>query len=385
MGVFSALFGRFRPKMKLYFGLGGSSPGWNRDVYEQETVRAIIDCIASHAAKAEALHVVMDHNGRVKKIKRDSPYAKLLNQRPNNLMSGYDLKYKLVAQLEDKTTALAYIKWEGTTPVAILPISYQQFTFGEIAGGGYAVLFTDDTDGREYTLNVEDVVILRKFYNRRTLAGDGNQPIYNTLAMVKASDEGLTEALTVANKVRGLLRQKKAMLAKDDVQRSTDDFVERFARAAKEGGIVGVDSMEDFTPLNVTPWSANAAQMREIRANLFYFWRMNESILTQMSQAFTNACFTKREQELGNRILFNASALIYASTAEKVQLVNATKEIGLMTINEQRELFGWPPVEDGDERILSLNYIKNSDMSQYQTGQVPTEGGEEDEQSEQTD
>ena len=213
MGVFSALFGRFRPKMKLYFGLGGSSPGWNRDVYEQETVRAIIDCIASHAAKAEALHVVMDHNGRVKKIKRDSPYAKLLNQRPNSLMSGYDLKYKLVAQLEDKTTALAYIKWEGTTPVAIIPISYQQFTFGEIAGGGYAVMFTDDTDGREYTLNVEDVVILRKFYNRRTLAGDGNQPIYNTLAMVRASDEGLTEALTVANKVRGLLRQKKAMLA----------------------------------------------------------------------------------------------------------------------------------------------------------------------------
>lgn len=399
MGVFSALFGRFRPKMKLYFGLGGSSPGWNRDVYEQETVRAIIDCIASHAAKAEALHVVMDRNGRVKQVKRNSPYAKLLNQRPNSLMSGYDLKYKLVAQLEDKTTALAYIKWEGTTPVAILPISYQQFTFGEIAGGGYAVLFTDDTDGREYTLNVEDVVILRKFYNRRTLAGDGNQPIYNTLAMVRASDEGLTEALTVANKVRGLLRQKKAMLAKDDVQRSTDDFVERFARAAKEGGIVGVDSMEDFTPLNVTPWSANAAQMREIRANLFYFWRMNESILTsnynsqqfqafyesvlepiltQMSQAFTNACFTKREQELGNRILFSSSALIYASTAEKVQLVNATREIGLMTTNEQRELFGLPPVEDGDERVLSLNYIKNSDMSQYQTGQVPTEGGEED-------
>ena len=109
-----------------------------------------------------------------------------------------------------------------------------------------------------------------------------------------------------------------------------------------------------------------------------------EPILTQMSQAFTNACFTKREQELGNRILFSSSALIYASTAEKVQLVNATREIGLMTTNEQRELFGLPPVEDGDERVLSLNYIKNSDMSQYQTGQVPTEGGEEDEQSEQT-
>lgn len=34
-----------------------------------------------------------------------------------------------------------------------------------------------------------------------------------------------------------------------------------------------------------------------------------------------------------------------ASTTEKVQLVNATREIGLMTTNEQRELFGLPPVE----------------------------------------
>ena len=55
MGVFSALFGRFRPKMKLYFGLGGSSPGWNRDVYEQETVRAIIDCIAMRPRRRRSM------------------------------------------------------------------------------------------------------------------------------------------------------------------------------------------------------------------------------------------------------------------------------------------------------------------------------------------
>ena len=400
MGVFSDFIGRFRPKMRVYFGAAGRSSPWNREVYAQETVRAIIDCIASHAAKAEALHVVLDKYGRVKEIKRNSPYAKLLNLRPNSLMTGFDLKYKMVAQLEDKTTALAYIKWDGMTPTAIVPIGYQNFDFYGIEGGGYAVKFLDDMDGREYIMNTEDVVILRKFYNQRPLAGDGNSPIYNTLSMIKASDEGLTEALTVANKVRGLVRQKKSMLSPDDVGKSTQDFVARFQQAAKEGGIVGVDAMEDFTPLNVTPWSANAAQMKEIRANLFYYWRVNEAILTsnynsaqfqafyeavlepiltQMSQAFTNACFTPREQDVGNRILFNTSALISASTSEKVQLVNTTREIGLLTTNEQRELFGYPPVEGGDERVLSLNYIKNSDMSQYQTGQEQTqEGGEGD-------
>ena len=107
--------------------------------------------------------------------------------------------------------------------------------------------------------------------------------------------------------------------------------------------------------MNVTPWSANAAQMREIRANLFYYWRINESILKsdfnsdqwqafyesviepiliQMGQAFTNACFTQREKDTGNRIIFASTALINASVSDKVQLIANTKEIGFMTINE---------------------------------------------------
>lgn len=391
MGILSDLAGLFRPKV-LYLGQTARSRPWNKEVYEQETVRAIIDCIASHAAKAEAMHVVVDKQDRIKEIKRASPYAKLLNQQPNSLMTGFDLKYKLVAQLQDKTTALAFIKWDGTIPKAIIPIQYRYFEFYGIQGGGYAVQFTDETDGKEYCLNVEDVVILRKFYNHHPLAGDGNEPIYNTLSMVKASDEGLTEALTVANKVRGLLKQKKSMLAPEDVEKNTKDFVARFQTAAKEGGVVGVDVAEDFTPLNVTPWSANAAQMKEIRANLFYYWRISEAILKSdytaaqwqafyesvlepiliaLGQAFTNACFTQRERDMGNRIIFSASTLMNASMAEKVQLVQATREIGLLTTNEQRALFGYPPVVGGDERVLSLNYIKESDMSKYQTGQEP--------------
>lgn len=396
MGFFADLAGLFRPmKTKMYLGPGARSRPWTKEVWEQETVRGIIDCIATHAAKAKAMHVVVDKQDRIREIKRNSSYVKLLNQRPNAIMSGYDLKYKLVAQLQEKTTALAFIKWDGLTPTAIVPIQYRYFEFYGMEGGGYAVQFTDETDGQEYTLNVEDVVILRKFFNHHPLAGDGNEPIYNTLSMIKASDEGLTEALTVANKVRGLLKQKKSMLAPTDVEKSTADFVTRFQKAAKEGGVVGVDAAEDFVPMNVTPWSTNAAQMKETRANLWYFWRVSEPILTasytsdqwqafyesvlepileMMGEAFTNVCFTQRERDVGNRIIFSPSTLISASMAEKVQLVSATREIGLMTTNEQRELFNLLPVEGGDVRVLSLNYIKETDMTKYQTGEDPDGG-----------
>lgn len=400
MGLFAKLL---RPLLsnRYYVGTTVRAKPWSRSLYEQETVRAIVDCIASHAAKSEAMHVVVDRDGRVKEIKRNSPYTKLLNQQPNALMSGYDLRYKLVAQLQVKNTALCYIKWEKALPAAMIPINYTDAEVLPIEGGGYALRFSDPTCGEVYIVNLEDVVVLRKHFAESEVFGDSNDPIYNTLDMVKASDEGFMEALSVSNKVRGLLVQKKSMLSPDDVRKSTEEFAERFREAAEKGGIVGVDSMEQYTPLNVTTWAATSSQMREIRANLLRYWRVSEEILTSnfnegqwqafyesvvepllimMGQAFTNACFTKTERDYGNRIIFNSSALLNANTQTKVLLIQSVKEIGMFSRNEMREMFGYHPIEGGDEYIYSLNYIKGSDMTEYQTGKKgePQNGEESD-------
>jgi HK97 family phage portal protein len=388
MGLLSKLFGGV--KIKYVFGGASSrSAPFDREAYEHETVRAVIDCIASHAAKAEAMHVVLDKDGRIKTIKRNSPYVKLLNQTPNPLMTGYDLKYKLITHVEANTTALCYVKWNGTNPEMLIPISYNQFEILPIDGGGYAVQFSD-YDGYSHTLNIEDVIVLRKFFNSCDVGGDGNDPISNTLDMLKAADEGLLQAVSVANKVRGLLKQKKAMLSPGDVQDSTNTFVQRFNYAAEHGGIVGLDSMEEYTPLAVTPWSANAAQMKDIRDGILRYWRISnavlmsdyteqqgqafyesviEPLLIQLGQALTNACFTQRERDAGNRIIFNSSTVLNASLQTRINLLGATKETGELTTNERRELIGYPPIEGGDESQISLNYVKAKDQSKYQTGE----------------
>lgn len=340
--------------------------------------------------------MVLDEGGRVKEVKRNSAYARLLNQRPNALMGGYDLKYKLITQLETKTTALAYIKWDGAVPEAVIPINYSNFEFYPVIGGGYAVKFTD-YDGYEYLLNLEDVVVLRKFYNSRDVAGDGNDPLYNTLDMVKASDDGLVEALGVSNKIRGLLRQRKAMLAPDAVKAATEEFTKRFNEASTKGGIIGVDGTEDFTPLNVSPWSTNAAQMREIRQNLFYYFRTPESIVKssyseqegqawyesviephwqRLSEAFTNVCFTPREYGVGNRILFNGGVLMGTSYQTRVNIIAQSRDVGLLSVNEQRELLGYPPVAGGDKRQVSLNYVNADKQDQYQAGKGESTDGQ---------
>ena len=392
MGLFQNLF-KFIKVRYVYGGASARSAPFNKEAYEQEVVRAVVDCIATHTAKAEAMHVVLDSQGRVKKIIRNSQYVKLLNSRPNSLMTGFDLKYKLVTHVETSTTAMCYIKWSGLIPEEILPIAFSDFEILPIDGGGYAVQFIDDM-GIQRTLNIEDVVILRKFFNTRDVAGDGNSPIYDSLDMIKSANEGLIEALSVSNKVRGLLKSKKSMLSPSDVQNSTDEFVKRFENAAKNGGIVGIDSMEDYTPLNVIPWSATAGQMKDIRDNVLRYWRISNAILMsdydesqwqafyesvieprliQMGQAFTNTCFTQRERDAGNRIIFSSSILLNTAMSTKVTILNAAREIGLFTKNEMREMFGYSPVENGDEYYVSLNYVKGSDQTKYQTGQDPVD------------
>lgn len=398
MGLFDKLFGKVRVRY-VYNGASARSAPFDREAYEHETVRAVIDCIATHCAKADAMHVVLDKDGRIKEIKRNSPYVKLLNQMPNPLMTGYDLKYKLITHLEAYTTALCYVQWDGTIPKAMIPIGYNNFEIMPIDGGGYAVQFTD-YNGNQYAVNIEDVIILRKFFNTRDVAGDGNEPVYSTLDMLKAADEGLSQAVTVANKVRGLLKQKKAMLAPGDVQKSTDEFMTRFNYAAEHGGIVGIDSMEEYSPLSVTPWSANAAQMKDIRDGVLRYWRISnallmsdyteaqgqafyesviEPILLQFGQAISNACFTQRERDSGNRIIFNSASVMSASMQTRINLLDATRETGELTPNERRELIGYPPVEGGDERQVSLNYVKAKDQSKYQTGEEipPEEDGDQ--------
>ena len=378
-----------------YYGYRTTCVPWNREAYEQETVRAIIDCIATHAAKGTAYHVVLDGQERIREVKHNSPYAKLLNQQPNPLMTGFDFKYKLVAQLETKTTAICYVKWDGVKPRALWPISYNDFQIYEVKGGGYAIELTD-YDGARSLLPLEDVVILRKFYCEREVGGDGIAPIQNSLDMVKASDDGFIEALAVSNKVRGLYRSKKSMLDPKDVEAGQEDFARRFEAAAQSGGVVGVDALEDYVPLNVTAYAADADQMKAVRDNLFTFWRTPEAIVKsdyteqqgqawtesviepdweKLGQAFSNAFFTQAERDRGNRIIFTGGNLLGASMQTRVNVINATRELALLTINEQRQLLGYPPVEGGDKRLVSLNYVDADKQNLYQLGEG-TESGQ---------
>lgn len=359
-----------------------------------DIIESIIHCNATHASKGQVFHVVMDDQGRTKNILRSSPYSKLFRQ-PNPYMSTRDFMYVMRRQAERTNTAMAYIEWDNRMkPAEIWPIAYRKWEIQKIVDApGYAVVFSD-MDGLEHKMRLEDVVIVRNRYDGSGMSGSGMEAIEKVLQLQDYVDEGVQEALTISNKIHGILHQKKAMLSGDDVKKSQAAFIERMKEAARDGGIVVTDSMEEYKDINVTPYNVNAATSGLITGRLYAFYQTplevvnntaSEQIMQNyytsviepwwlsLAQALTNALFTRTQRDYGNKIVIYGAELAGASWQTKLNILDKVKETGDLTRNERREILGYPPVDGGDEFEVSLNFIQGSDQSAYQMGKMAEE------------
>lgn len=398
MGFFTKFIEKFKGAVFYINSAGARSRAYNRQIEQQELCSAIIDCNATHISRGQVLHVIKDNEGRIKEIKRKSAYTKLF-ARPNPMMTRQDFLYAMSWQLQLTNTAIAWVKWdEAMKPIEVWPIVYLDFEICEIKSGGYAIKLSDIEGGR-YTVKLEDLIVLRRKYDGRGYAGQSNDPVMNSLRMVDAIDEGIVEALEVSNRIQGFVKHKNPMMAAKDLNSNGLNFTERLKAAAQKGGVVALDGSEEYVPFEVNRWAATASQAKQITDRVFTYWRTPEEVVKntaseqvmqnfydsvveptwdEMAEAFTRAVFTDRERDFGNCMTIYSGAATGASWQTKLNIITNTKEIGMLSTNEQRELLGYGPTEDGDERFVSLNYIKSTDMSKYQTGQEPT-GGKEDE------
>jgi hypothetical protein len=99
-----------------------------------------------------------------------------------------------------------------------------------------------------------------------------------------------------------------------------------------------------------------------------FYENVIEPIAVQLSYEFTFKLLTPREIGYGNRIDFVANLLQYATLQTRETIGGGMFDRGALTINEYRELMYYGPVEDGDQRLISLNYVKAGDQSLYQVG-----------------
>ena len=403
MSFFSNFIKNLTQRVIYVTGSGARSKRYNPEIKDQEMCASILDCNATHISKGRLIHVIIDENEQTRDIKRASEYSKLF-RRPNRWMSRQDLIYALAWNLQICNTAIAWIKWDDRMhPVEVWPLVYMNFQIVEFQSGGYGVTFRD-SEGEQQTVRTEDLAIIRRKYDGSGISSEDNTSILETLKLIQSLNDSMVNAAETNNKIHGILEKKNTMLANPALNNNGKEFSERMKSAASTGVLV-LDGTEVFTPVNDNAWAANAAQIKEVTERVYTYWRtpaevvnntaneqtmqnyldsVVEPVWEELGEAFTKALFATREQDFGNRIVVYSGVATGASWQTKLNILRDTKDIGILSINQQLELLGYPPIDGGDKRLVSLNYVDADDMTAYQMGRIGEETPDQGNETEET-
>lgn len=347
---------------------------WNGKIYQSDIVKSAMRPKVQAIGKALAKHIRKGEGTDLKV--NPEPYIRFLLEEPNEIMSMQMLLEKMANQLELNGNAFALIiRDNNNLPSAIYPIVCSQVEMVKNGQGELLIRFST-IGGKMYLFRYSDVIHLRKDYNENEFFGDSLAPSLTPLMeIVNTTDQGIVKAIKNSNVVRWLLKFNQ-VLRPEDIEKNTQKFVESFLSTDSEhAGAAGIDSKTDAQQVDPKDYVPNEGQMLVTRERIYSLFNTNdkiiqskysenewisyyesqvEPVLMQLTSQFTIKLFTRRERGFGNSIMFESSALTFASMKTKLGLV-ALVDRGVLSRNEMREYFNLAPVEGGNEMILRLD------------------------------
>ena len=372
------------------------------NAYESDIYRSAVDSIARNVAKLKPVHVVTIERNRKD---GDNSLNRILQVRPNQYMTSYDMIYKIVTHYYLYNNAFAYLqkdengKLTGIYPLS--PVNMEYLT--DLTGELYCrFLFAGD---KQVTLPFRDVFTIRRFYNSNDLLGDKNTAILNTLDLAHTQNEGIANSIKSSATIKGLLKYNQ-ILSPENLKKEKEEFIKDYLSISNNGGIAALDSKMDYVPLEIKGVAIDNEQMSAIKQKIYDYLGVSEKIVNstynedewsafyesvvealgvQISLELTDKIFTQREQAFGNSILMEANRLQFASNTTKVNMIKELFPLGLFTVNQALEILNLPSIEDGERRVQTLNVANTKIVDEYQMNKkgVKNEGNKKHQNTEQ--
>lgn len=363
---------------------------------DNDIVGAIADAIGKNVGKLKPQVIRKDEKGLT--IKNDY-LARLLTLRPCPEMSTYDFLYRIAADLVYTSNSFSVIFWnkDFTRVESIQPISTKSYRIFEDDKHNILFRFRWDYDGKEYTLPYQNVIHIKARYNKKRFMGTPpDMELKRSLDLIETSGETIKNIVNRSNSLAGYLKYNN--LADDDeLKEIAQRFTDAYMGKDNAGGIAAIDNSVEFKEIAQRTPNIPTNQVTFLRDNVYRYYGINDKILTssltdtefmsfyenviepiavQLSLEFTFKLLTPREIGYGNRIDFVANLLQYATLQTREIIGGGMFDRGALTINEYRELMYYGPIDDGDQRLVSLNYVKAGDQSLYQVGQQGQQSNE---------
>lgn len=351
--------------------------------------------LAKHIAKLEPV-LIKDNSRDTDNIMLNE----ILTLSPNKYMSAYDFYYKFAYNLIQNQNAYIKINRNNFGDVeSLYVLDYMSVETREHENDVY--LKFRFKNGTSETISYDDIIHVRYDFGNGDFISHTESNIYDNLSLLETLQQSFKNKCLNSGKIRGV-----AMI---EGQAGADDWKET-ARMLKsnlndstQGGIVTTDSSVTFTPVNSSPESADTEQLEFVRDNIYNFFGISKNIVAgnyteqewqsffentiepvaiSLSQEFTRKILTQEQRNSGYKICFSTNKLTYADTKTKVELIKELRPLGLLTTNQALEILNLQQVENGDDRVLSLNYADTNIINQYQLSKktVNKNGGKSDDE-----
>ena len=354
------------------------------NAWQNPTFRAAVDAIATAASRMTLESRVTFPDGS--STTGDPDLNRLLTTQPNPLQTSSDFLYRLVAQLYTQGNSFAVIDRDSRGRViALYPVSYSNAEFLADGSGGLCVRLTL-LNGKRETLDYRDLIHLRRFQLDSDTMGDGNGALSTSLALAEAQAEGSINAIESGARIRGVLSFAQK-LNRETLEANKQAFVKDYLSMANDGGVIATDPGSTFTPIDSKATVTNAAETEAVDAAILRYLRVPKAIASgdftddqwasfeesvieplaqKVSQEMTRKLLPERAVKSGWQVECSISSLQFISTSNKTNLLRFAGPLGIFTVNELRGVFGYSPIEGGDVRIQSLNYIDASIAAEHQ-------------------
>lgn len=382
MGFFEKIFGR-APKapdrVNGYFKmLDGYTPvfhSWQGSIYESELVRASINAVATHVSKLK-----VEIHGSAKRALQTK-----LRKGPNEWQTWGQWLYRTATILMVHNTAFIVPVFdrfgEPSGVYTVLPDKCEVIDYK-----GTPYLRYEFKSGETAAIELEYCGILNRFQYRSDLFGENNRAMIPTMDLIKIQNQGIEESVKNAASYRFSARLTNFTNGEDLAKERKRFTKENFSSESDGGGmLLFPNTYTDIKQLDSKPFVVDAAQMKQIKDNVFYYFGVNEDILEnkaigdswnafyegaiepfaiQLSDVLTKMIFTFREQGEGNLVMATSNRLQYMSNADKLNVSAQLLDRGMLTLNEAREIWNMPPIEGGDVRIIRGEYYNADEKTE---------------------
>lgn len=353
---------------KLLNGYTPAFTSYNGALYEQDIIRAVIHAFANHASKLQP-----EMQGAAYQT-----LGKRIQTKMNPVMDTTKFLYRLATILEVDTTAFIVPLTDETGRIitGYFPIRPAKSEIMQDKQGRPWLRYTF-ANGQKAAIEYERVGIVNKFLFKDDVRGENNDALYSTLQLVQTNNQGIIEGVKQSATIRFIARLAN-VYKPEDITKERNRFVKDNLSADNNSGVLMFDNKyADVKQIDSKPFTVDADQMKSIEANVYNYFGCNENILQnkfnedqwnayyegkiepfaiQLSLVMSNMTFTDREIAQGNKIMFTANRLQYASNKTKLDVVTNMFDRGFLTHNEGREIFNMSPVEGGDKYYIRLEY-----------------------------